>query len=547
MIKKLAPALGVVASLGLLFGCQDLKPIKGKGRAGATTAESGGTGGSMGVTGTTGPKVSVEMYVMSKCPYGVKAVDGFTPVLKELGDRIDFKLEYIATELGAGKFKSLHGQPEVDGNIQQLCARKHYPALSQWVPFIDCVNKTWRTIPKNWEACAKKTQLDVAKLKGCIDGEEGKQLQTASAKAAKARKASGSPTIYVAGKSYRGGRGKNEFMRAICSDMKGTKPEACKKIPEPIEVKAIVLNDKRCKKCQTASLESNLRGRFFPKLTIRTIDYNTPEGKKLYQELKLKHLPAWLFEKGVEKSDKYARIARWMEPKGEYKKLKVPAKFDPTAEICDNKADDTGNGKVDCDDPTCKGDMLCREEKKKQLNVFVMSQCPFGVKAIDAMKEVLENFGTDLDFDVHYIATKDPKQKSGFKALHGDNEVYENMRQLCAKKYYKRGNKYLNYLWCRSKNYRSNEWKGCAKDGISAAVIEKCMNSGEGAKLHGEDIKIGQQLGVSGSPTWLANNRFKFSGIAPNDIKKNVCKHNAGMKNCDKQLTQKAAVKGKCN
>jgi hypothetical protein len=33
--------------------------------------------------------------------------------------------------------------------------------------------------------------------------------------------------------------------------------------------------------------------------------------------------------------------------------LQVGSKFDPYAEICDNKIDDNGDNLVDCMDPTC--------------------------------------------------------------------------------------------------------------------------------------------------------------------------------------------------
>ena len=41
--------------------------------------------------------------------------------------------------------------------------------------------------------------------------------------------------------------------------------------------------------------------------------------------------------------------------------------------------------------------LLCREEKKNALDVFVMSQCPYGVLGLDAMKEVLDGSAM-LDF-----------------------------------------------------------------------------------------------------------------------------------------------------
>ena len=270
----------------------------------------------------------------------------------------------------------------------------------------------------------------------------------------------------------------------------------------------------------------------------------------------MKLLPVWLLDKGVEKAEKYSKVKRWLVEDGDYYKLRVPARFDPTAEICDNKKDDTGNGKIDCADQTCKAKLVCRSEKKNQVEVFVMSQCPYGVKAIDAMKEVLQNFGKSIKFDVHYIADEVPAGKKcprgrdaymGFCALHGKSEVEENIRQLCAKKYYGNNNKYLDYIWCRNKNYRSNEWKACAKEtGINVAKIEKCSTSDEGKKLHSEDIKIAKALGASGSPTWLANNRYKFSGIAANAIKQNICTHNKSLKNCDKKLSNTKAPAGAC-
>jgi len=521
--------------------CQNLKPIKGSSsgdvKKGTTTSEPTGK--------TFKNKVPVEFYVMSKCPYGVQVEDMFTPVMDEMGDSVDLHIDFIATPEGEG-FKSLHGQPEVDGDIIQLCAMNKNPKPGSYLKFIGCQNKTYREIPNNWEKCAKDTGLNVEAIKTCKDGAEGKALLAASAKKASERQARGSPTIFIGGEPYKGGRSKTDFMRAICSKLT-KKPKACAALPEPVLVEAIVITDKRCKDCKIEGLESNLKGRFFPKLQVEEVDYASKEGQKMYKDLGLKFLPAWVFKKGVEKAEKYSMISKWMEEKGEYRTLKgLPSKFDPTAEICDNKKDDTGNGKVDCADDTCKATMACRPEKKNDLAVFIMSQCPFGVKAIDAMYEVLDNFkGQDLNFDVHYIADK---TADGFRSLHGQPEVDEDIRQLCAKSLYPKINKktglplYLSYLWCRNKDYKSTDWKKCAKEGMSAAKIESCATSDKGKNLLEEDIKIAKQLQVSGSPTWLANNRVKFSGIASDAIKTNICKHNPGLKNCDKKLNTQSGV-----
>lgn len=509
-------------------------------------------------SGGASDKVKLEFYVMSQCPYGTQVGDAIKPVLAQIGDNIDFQLNYIANPDGKGGFSAMHGQTEVDGNIWQLCAIDQYPENYKYMDFVECANKGMRQIPTNSESCAQQSGMDVAKLKACATGERGKELMTASSKQAQSRRATGSPTIFLANQPYKGGRTTAEFMRSICGTFTGAKPQPCADLPEPPKVNAVVFTDKRCKACQSAQMLSQVK-RLFPGLQATTYEYTSPEGKAKYDEFAKTGellIPAILFDDSVKKGEGYARISRYLLPRGEYSMLRLGAKWNPAAEICDNKADDTGNGKVDCDDPTCADTLACREEKAKQLDVFVMSQCPFGVRALDAMDEVITNFGDEMNFNIHFIADVDPNTPSGFKALHGEPEVLENIREICATKHYSKNYEYMDYILCRNKNIRSADWKSCtgaelyktlaaanikarskAPNGIKAEVIEKCATGGEGTKLHAEDIKIAKGLGIGASPTWLANNRNKFSGVDPNTIKTNFCKHNPGVKNCDKKLS----------
>ena len=209
--------------------------------------------------------------------------------------------------------------------------------------------------------------------------------------------------------------------------------------------------------------------------------------------------------------------------------------------------DDTGNGKVDCADNDCKEEMICRKEIPARVDLFVMSQCPYGVMALNAMKEVFEAFkGDKLDFHVNYIANETEPGK--FQALHGQGEVDENIRELCAIKHYPKD--YMDYIWCRNENIRGTDWQKCATGKIKADVIEKCFNGGEGVKLHSENIKIGNAIGIGGSPTWLINNKFQGGGVAANDIQRQICAHNPNLKGCaaDKAIKagDKPAPQGGC-
>jgi glutaredoxin len=496
-------------------------------------------------TAAAGGGVELQFFIMSQCPFGVQVMDGVIPALQELGSAVDFKVDFIGKVEG-DTLTSMHGENEVKGNIIEACVIKHAP--DKWMDFFLCVDKNYRALPGNWNDCAKTAGLTEDQIKAsaaCYEGDEGQALMKASFEKAEKAGARGSPTIHLAGEPYRGGRTKRDFMVAICDATKGEKPEVCATIPPPIKVTMIVVGDKRCtdRKCNTAPIVGSLKG-IFPGLDVTEHDWADEAGKKVYEEYGLSTLPAFVFDEKVKEAAGHQRISRYLQPtKVEgFLNLQIGATHDPKAEICDNGVDDTGNGLADCADETCKASMVCREEIKGKVDVFVMSQCPFGVKALDAMKEVLDAFKGEITFEVHFIASE---EGDGFKALHGQPEVDENIRELCAITHYGADFKYMDYIWCRNGDIRSAEWVPCAeKAGMDVAKMKACAEGDEGKELLRKDIKIGAALGFSASPTWLANNKHKFSGVDPKTIQTNICQHNPDLKGCKAELSGPQPRKG---
>lgn len=515
----------------------------------------------------TGPKpLKVEFYVMSQCPFGVEVENAVKPVLDKIGNLVDFKLDYIVNAAPDGTFKSLHGEPEVQGDIAQLCVNKYAP--QKFMDFLMCQNKTVREVNTNWKACAQQFGIDVAKVEACFNGQEGKDLLKASSERAQARRAGGSPTIYVNDKPYQGGRSTNAFMRAFCQELPEPKPQPCSEIKPPPVVNVVFVTDSRCKEC--AKFERGLEQvkRMVAGAVVKKVDYTTDEGKKIYEEAKLTLLPALLADENLKKDEEaYPRLARFTTPAGTWLQLKAfPQIFDPKGEICDdgvdntgnnlvdcadptcrfnpacmevcnNKQDDNKNGKVDCDEPDCQWAFECRKEVPNTLELFVMSQCPYGIKALDAMKEVLANFKNKIDFKVYFIADK---VGSGFNSLHGQAEVDENIRELCVMKNYNKDYKFMEYIWCRNPNIHNPDWKSCATNGIDPAVIEACANGEEGKKLLEDSLLVAKMSKVGGSPTWIANGKNKFSGLDAETIKTEFCKYNekAYAAECKNTLTR---------
>jgi protein-disulfide isomerase len=502
-----------------LAGCQ--KDSKAKAKEGTATAGAGAA--------------TMELYVMSQCPYGVQVENALVPVAKQLGNALDLQFHYIG-DGQPGSFRSLHGTPEVAGDIAQLCAQEQDPA--KMLDFIACQNKAPREVASNWKSCAEELGLDAKALATCAGSDHGEGLLAASFEESRKKGATGSPTIYLNGKPYEGGRKSRDFLKAVCSEVSGTKPQPCLDIPEPPVVHAVFLSDARCAECDIHKLEPRLKGELGG-LQVSYIDYASAEGKKMYDDLVaagvgFKTLPSVLLAKDVEKdSDGFGSLKQYTRPVGDYYELRLGGSWDPTAEICDNGSDDDGDGQVDCADDGCQASMNCRPLKAKTLDLFVMSQCPYGAKALIALDEVVEHFGKELALDVHFIGGD---QGGKLTSLHGQTEVDEDVRERCAIEHYAKNNKYVKYLACRSKDYRNADWQSCANEaGLDTGVIQRCFD-GEGKKLVAESFALSDSLKIGASPTFLANNRRQFNAITAPDIQRQICTDNPDMAGCKEQI-----------
>ena len=481
--------------------------------------------------------VNVNLYVMSQCPYGVQAENTFAEVVEKFGDKINLNIEYIAQANSDGSFSSLHGEPEVELNIIQLCAKEYYPET--YLDFIVCQNNN--SGADSVELCAQTTRMNAEKIMSCAEGERGEELLIESIENSDAVGATASPTIIVNGEAYSGGRTTTDFSREICS-FYNYEIEECSDVTKPIKLNMIVLNDERCADCTSVTnLYSQLRS-LFPGLQIQEYDYSDAEGKALYDSLNLKYLPAMLFGSEIVNTSSYNQVRAYLVPVGNYYYLRIGSDFDPTSEICTNGIDDTDNGLIDCEDPECEGTIECRPEIENHVQVFIMSDCPYGREAIKAMNGVKDNFGDALSYEVHYIASE---TTDGFSSLHGQYEVDEDIVQLCVLEY--SPEVWFDYMYCRSSNgVNGIDWKTCATStGVDITSVETCFEGEEGKELLREDIKLAQGLGISASPTWLANNKYTFSGIDAETVKTQICKYN-DLDGCENTLSSNSAASGSC-
>ncbi len=161
-------------------------------------------------------KPTVSLFVMSQCPYGTIAQENMVPVMEAFGDSIDFEMHFIGnvfTEIewntmsseqkqyyemynmcvekeNGKKYCSLHGEPELIGDIAELCAIEYYPdkALDYALSYI---NNEY-----DWEQAVSDTGLSMSVMSNCVNGSEGLELYEEDIKLAEELMIGSSPTFF---------------------------------------------------------------------------------------------------------------------------------------------------------------------------------------------------------------------------------------------------------------------------------------------------------------------------------------------------------------
>lgn len=518
-------------------------------------------------------KAKVDFYVMSQCPYGTQVEDAVKPVLDKFGNAVEFSLNFIGEETSPGKFQSLHGIKEVLGDTVQLCAAKY--DSDKYMDMVVCMNENAQDIPENWEECAKDANMKVDKIKACYDGDEGKELLSESFKKSKAINAQGSPTIYMNEKSYEGGRDALSFQRAICSTPALTDHSECKDMPvcgddsdctsepekigqcenpnkkeatciytEPVKITIKVLNDKNCKTCDTAKLTAVTKS-IFLSASVVEVDVSTEEGKKIVQENKIVKLPAYLFEEKV--AETYAWKKSGPQLTNAFEKVSSGYKLLDAVTGANYFVDESAREEF------YKSIGVKLGDNKPQIDFFVMSYCPYGNQAEEAMKPVYDLLKDKAVFNPHYVIYEngnecytDEQSGQSYCSLHGGQELHQNVREACVKDEYGIADWFKFAIEMNSKcNYKNADscWEKVAKDlGYDADKITKCEKD-KAISFAKSEFVLGSKLGVQGSPQIFIDG-VEFQGARTSEgYKQGLCSaFDTKPSECDTVLEGSASV-----
>jgi hypothetical protein len=98
-------------------------------------------------------KASVELFVMSYCPYGTQIEKGILPVLKALGDKVDFSLKFVDY--------AMHGEKELKEQLNQYCIDQEQN--DKLLAYLECF-----LADGDSETCLESTGVNTKKLNTCV-------------------------------------------------------------------------------------------------------------------------------------------------------------------------------------------------------------------------------------------------------------------------------------------------------------------------------------------------------------------------------------------
>ena len=109
--------------------------------------------GSRSEVATKSDKPTVELFVMSHCPFGTQIEKGILPAVEALGDKIDFTLKFCDY--------AMHGEKELKEQLKQYCIQKEQP--DKLNSYLKCFLEA-----DDGDGCIAKAGLNKSKLNACV-------------------------------------------------------------------------------------------------------------------------------------------------------------------------------------------------------------------------------------------------------------------------------------------------------------------------------------------------------------------------------------------
>ena len=192
------------------------------------------------------------------------------------------------------------------------------------------------------------------------------------------------------------------------------------------------------------------------------------------------------------------------------------------------------------------------KQDASQALLFVMSFCPYGNQADEAMLPVANLLKDKADIQVHYViysnySTGYPNycldKENKYCSMHGIQELNQDVRELCVQKYQK--DKFWDFLkainvQCTAQN-ADVCWEAVASSlSINTAKVKTCQKD-EALTLLAQEVQLNKTLSVTGSPQLIINGAEYSGARSAEGYKTGLCSgFNTAPAECSQTLQSSA-------
>jgi len=265
---------------------------------------------------------------------------------------------------------------------------------------------------------------------------------------------------------------------------------------EPV-VTVQVVNDKSCKECDVTDAVKMMK-KVMPTLLVKEVQFDSEEGKALIDQMKIKSLPAFVFDESVTKTDIYTQAQDIFQKQGSNYTIDTaqigiqPGKFLTLPQINDDDA------------------QIGPKDAKVKLVLFSDFQCPY---CAAFYTQDLKKAMADYKDKVQFVFKEVPL------SIH-DKAVPAAMAAECANeqgKFWEMADKLYSdqKTWSAAKTFSATPYASTIA-GLNTAQFNQCVSSKKFQDKINADNQMAAEFGISGTPAFFVNDQF-FGGVVQYD------------------------------
>jgi protein-disulfide isomerase len=271
---------------------------------------------------------------------------------------------------------------------------------------------------------------------------------------------------------------------------------------EPV-VTVQVVNDSNCKECDVTDAVKMLK-RVMPTLLVKEIQFDSTDGKALIDQMKIKSLPAFVFDDSVTKTDIYTQAQDVFQKQGSNYTVDTaqigiqPGKYLTLPTI---SADDAQSGPADA---------------KVKLIIFSDFQCPYcSAFYIQDLKKAMVDYKDKVLFVFKEVPLS-IHDKANDAAMAGECANEQGKFWEMADKLYAD-----QKTWSAAKTFNATPYASMIS-GLNISQFNQCVSSKKFQDKINADNQMAQDFGISGTPAFFVNDQF-FGGVVQyNQLKQTI-------------------------